>query len=82
MTAHACRIDYSQETGSLVVCTCGFALGPFREKANAVKAAGDHRRAHAEPNPKPTPEQRQRHNDAARASRAAKRERATGRDAG
>lgn len=68
---HACGIDYSAETGSLVVCTCGFVLGPFRDKANALEEAKRHRDVHKEPKPERTPEQRERHNAAQRAKRAA-----------
>lgn len=71
MSAHACTVDYSRETGSLVVCTCGFVLGPFRDKANAVAEARRHRLVHAEPAAPPTPEQRERHNAVQRAKRAA-----------
>lgn len=49
MTVHVCKVDRSPETGSLVVCTCGFALGPFRDKSLATEAARAHRRAHVEP---------------------------------
>lgn len=44
MTAHTVSIDYSPETGSLVVCTCGLVLGPFHEYREARKAASEHRR--------------------------------------
>ena len=71
MSAHACTVDYSRETGSLVVCTCGFVLGPFRVKSNAQEEARHHRLVHAEPAPPPTPEQRERHNAMQRAKRAA-----------
>lgn len=70
MSAHACRIDYSRETGTLVVCTCGFVLGPFRDRANAVEEARQHRQIHAE-RYEPTPEQRERHKAAQKAKRAA-----------
>lgn len=44
MTVHAASIDYSPDTGSLVVCTCGLVLGPFHEYKEARKAAIEHRR--------------------------------------
>lgn len=45
MTApHVVTLDYSPETGSLVVCTCGLVLGPFHEYREARKAAAEHRR--------------------------------------
>lgn len=44
MTVHAASIDYSPDTGSLVVCTCGLVLGPFHEYAEAREAAIEHRR--------------------------------------
>lgn len=66
---HACTVDYSRETGSLVVCTCGFVLGPFRDKANAHEEARRHRLVHAAPS---TPEQRERRNASQRAKRAAR----------
>jgi hypothetical protein len=46
MSAAACRVDRSAETGSLVVCTCGFALGPFTDHARAVEIAREHRIMH------------------------------------
>lgn len=49
MTAHACRVDRSRETGSIVACTCGFAVGPFTDRARAHETARDHREAHASP---------------------------------
>lgn len=49
MNAAACRVDYSPETGSLVVCTCGFVLGPFMDRGRARDVAKDHRRVHVEP---------------------------------
>lgn len=79
---HACTVDYSRETGALVVCTCGFALGPFRVKANAHEEAKRHRLVHAEPAPPPTPEQRERDNAAQRARWAAARAAASDRDGG
>lgn len=44
MSAHTVSIDYSSDTGSLVVCTCGLVLGPFHEYREARKAAAEHRR--------------------------------------
>lgn len=44
MSVHAASIDYSPDTGSLVVCTCGLVLGPFHEYKEARKAAVEHRR--------------------------------------
>lgn len=44
MTVHVASIDYSPDTGSLVVCTCGLVLGPFHEYREARKAAVEHRR--------------------------------------
>ena len=44
MTVHAASIDYSPDTGSLVVCTCGLVLGPYTEYKEARKAAVEHRR--------------------------------------
>lgn len=52
MSAHACRVDTSKETGSLVVCTCGFVLGPFMERATAREIAREHRGAHKVVQPK------------------------------
>lgn len=49
MTVHACRVDRSKETGSLVVCTCSFALGPFMDHARAIEVARQHRDAHKPP---------------------------------
>lgn len=43
-TVHAASIDYSPDTGSLVVCTCGLTLGPFNEYKEARSAAVEHRR--------------------------------------
>lgn len=43
-TVHAATIDWSPDTGSLVVCTCGLTLGPFNEYAEARAAAVEHRR--------------------------------------
>lgn len=67
---HACTVDFSRETGSLVVCTCGFALGPFRDKANAHEEARRHRLVHVEGS---TPEQRERRNALQHARAAAAR---------
>lgn len=57
---HACQVDQSPDTGALVSCTCGFALGPFQERATALDIARQHRRAHeGEKRPRPptqTPE--------------------------
>lgn len=47
MSAAACMVDHSPETGSLVVCTCGFALGPFMDHARAVEIARQHRKVHS-----------------------------------
>lgn len=49
MSAHACRVDTSSETGSLVFCTCGFVLGPFVNRQRALKIAKEHRAVHAQP---------------------------------
>lgn len=46
MPAHACKVDFSPETGSLVACTCGYVVGPFQSYKLALKEAGAHRRAH------------------------------------
>lgn len=43
-SVHAASIDYSPDTGSLVVCTCGLLLGPYTEYAEARAAAVEHRR--------------------------------------
>lgn len=72
MAAFACKVDTSRETGSLVVCTCGFALGPFYEKATAVRIAGEHRAAHQPPKTV-TEEQRVERNRRAIELRAAKK---------
>lgn len=78
MSAHACIVDWSPETGALVVCTCGFVLGPFMERAAAAREADQHRRAHK---PLPTDEDRARqkiHAARGRArARAAKAKKAT-----
>ncbi|PZU44038.1 MAG: hypothetical protein DI566_13245 [Microbacterium sp.] len=71
MSAHACIIDRSPETGSLVACTCGFALGPFGDHAQALKLAREHREAHK---PLPTDEDRERQR--AHAARTRERRRA------
>lgn len=73
MSAHACRVDTSKETGSLVVCTCGFALGPFMDREQALKIAREHRRVHAEPF-HATPEQKEQYLAAQRARYAARRQ--------
>jgi hypothetical protein len=49
MSVHVCRVDVSKETGSLVVCTCGAALGPFAERDRALAVAREHRRLHEAP---------------------------------
>lgn len=49
MSAAACKVDFSRETGSLVVCTCGFTLGPFTDHDRAVQIAREHRIMHARP---------------------------------
>lgn len=69
MSVHVCRVDYSAETGSLVACTCGFALGPFTMRERAAEVAREHRRVHLEER-KPTPEQRERYLEAQRRRRA------------
>ncbi|RAZ34822.1 hypothetical protein DO944_03090 [Microbacterium sp. SMR1] len=46
MSASACRVDRSPDTGSLVVCTCGLSLGPFMDHARAISVARDHRDVH------------------------------------
>lgn len=78
MSAHACVVDWSPETGALVACTCGFALGPFADRKIAEKEARAHREAHKPP---PTDEDRERqrvHAAAARERRrAAKAKKAT-----
>lgn len=43
---HATRVDRSKETGTLVVCTCGLALGPFQDHGRALEIATAHRRLH------------------------------------
>lgn len=43
-TVHAATIDYSPDTGSLVVCTCGLTLGPYTDYVEARSAAVEHRR--------------------------------------
>lgn len=72
MSAYACRVDVSKETGSLVVCTCGFVLGPFMNRDRALEVARDHRRIHAEPYV-PSPSDRARYAVAQREKRAAAR---------
>lgn len=57
MSVHVCIVDRSPETGSLVACTCGFALGPFAERKTAEREARAHREAHKPP---PTDEDRAR----------------------
>lgn len=42
-TAHTCKVDRSPDTGSLVACTCGLALGPFTDHSTALSAAREHR---------------------------------------
>ena len=76
----ACRVDRSAETGSLVVCVCGFAVGPFMDHARAVEVARAHRAVHPERKPATQPkksrtaeERRQRKNAQQREKRAAKR---------
>ena len=49
MTVHAVSIDWSPDTGSLVVCTCGLVLGPFNDYDEAKKEAREHRRLHEAP---------------------------------
>lgn len=46
MSIAICRVDRSRETGTLVVCTCGFALGPFQNHEMALDEAAKHRRNH------------------------------------
>ena len=46
--AYSCKTDRSPDTGSLVVCTCGLALGPFMEHERAAEVARDHRKMHAQ----------------------------------
>lgn len=74
MSAAACRVDRSPDTGSLVVCTCGFALGPFMDHSKALDVARQHRQVHAE-RWKITPEQKARYAEAARQRKAEKRAR-------
>lgn len=44
MTVHAASIDWSPDTGSLVVCTCGLVLRPFNDYDEAKKAGREHAR--------------------------------------
>lgn len=44
MSVHAVTVDWSPDTGSLVVCTCGLVLGPFNDYDEAKKEAREHRR--------------------------------------
>ena len=44
MNVHAVSIDWSPDTGSLVVCTCGLVLGPFNDYDEAKKAGREHAR--------------------------------------
>ena len=76
MTVHACIISRSAATGSVVSCTCGFALGPFMDNARAVEVARAHRAAHAEPKIS-TPESKARALESQRRKRAEKRARST-----
>ncbi len=48
MPVYSCKTDRSTETGSLVVCTCGLALGPFMDHERAVEVARDHRTMHTQ----------------------------------
>ncbi|MGB4777428.1 hypothetical protein [Microbacterium sp.] len=74
MSAAACRVDRSPDTGSLVVCTCGFALGPFMDHSKALDVAEEHRRIHAAP-VKLTAEAKARHLETQRRYRAEKKAR-------
>lgn len=49
MSVHVCRVDNSADTGALVVCSCGFSVGPFMDRPRAREVAREHRRAHDEP---------------------------------
>ena len=49
MIVHAVTVDWSPDTGSLVVCTCGAALGPFAERDRGLAVAREHRRLHEAP---------------------------------
>lgn len=46
MSVAVCRVDRSSETGDLVVCTCGFTMGPFMTPGNARDSARAHREVH------------------------------------
>lgn len=72
--AHATKVDRSPDTGSLVVCTCGLALGPYVEHEKALRAAKEHRTAVAV-KPEKTEEQRAADRARANAYNAALRER-------
>ena len=51
-TVFACKVDRSPDTGSLVVCTCGFAIGPYLDHPRAVRAAEQHRAIHTPTRPR------------------------------
>lgn len=44
MTVHAVTVDWSPDTGSLVVCTCGLVLGPYNDYEEAKKVGREHAR--------------------------------------
>ncbi|WP_347123291.1 hypothetical protein [Microbacterium sp. SY138] len=43
---HVTNVDRSPDTGSLVVCTCGAALGPLGDHGRALIIAQEHRERH------------------------------------
>lgn len=71
---HATKVDRSKETGTLVACTCGIALGPFQDHDRALAVAREHRQATKPERPQKTAAERQRHNAQQRESRRRKRE--------
>lgn len=77
MSVHVCKVDRSRETGSLVVCSCGLALGPFMDHATARKAAAAHRNVTQPPRVQ-TAEQQVSRRDAQRTARDRERRRGAG----
>lgn len=75
MTTHACVVSRSKETGTVVACSCGLALGPYPDHAKAIAEARAHREVCAPPRVPTvkTDEERERANAANRARRAARK---------
>ena len=71
---HACKVDFSATSGSLVYCTCGYVVGPFADRARAGVVAKDHRAMHVVPaRQQRSDEERQRVNARQREIRAERR---------